>query len=300
MRRATLVILCGVIIALVAGSWAVPGSGAAHLFPGLPRAVRFHEAEGRGILVKTWINNRGPFTFAVDTGAGLTVVSENVAQQAAVTRRPGRTIVAGLSGRQTSVISGVVSGIAIGWEDNHLPATQVRVGISPSLPAGIDGILDPSDAYSPFGFSIDLPERLIAPINPETEPLNTRRPPVDGAIVPWLRDGQTKRPFVRLSDGRLALIDTGSSFGLAVTRAGTLQDRDRRQHVSDISGGTIGAIRIAPTTVRIGALVLENVPTDLLDGVEKAPVILGRDALYPFRLSFDPRARLIEIVPATK
>jgi hypothetical protein len=50
--------------------------------------------------------------------------------------------------------------------------------------------------------------------------------------------------------------------------------------------------------VSIGSLVLEKVPTDILIGAhEGAPVIIGRDALYPFRLTFDPASRLIEIAP---
>jgi len=298
MRRATLVILSGVIIALVAGSWAAPNSGAAHLPVALPRPVIFYEAEGRGIVVKTWINGRGPFTFAVDTGAGVTVVSESVAQQAAIRRNPGRTLVAGLSGSEISLKRGAADTIALGWGDNLLPG-RISVAIAPALPPSIDGILDPSDAYSPLGFSINLPQRSLSAFDPNLQPLNIQRPPTDGAVVPWVRDGQSKRPFVRLSDGRLALIDTGSAFGLAVTRRVPSLQNDRRQHVKDIGGGAIRATRVAPSTVSIGALVLESVPTDLLEGVEKrAPVILGRDALYPFRLSFDPRARLIEIVPA--
>jgi hypothetical protein len=39
---------------------------------------------------------------------------------------------------------------------------------------------------------------------------------------------------------------------------------------------------------------LRSIPTDILSGVaEDAPVILGRDALFPFKISFDPRQRLI-------
>ena len=46
-------------------------------------------------------------------------------------------------------------------------------------------------------------------------------------------------------------------------------------------------------------LVLRGVPTDLLVRAEKgAPVILGRDALRPFRLSFDPVNRLVMLDPA--
>jgi len=41
--------------------------------------------------------------------------------------------------------------------------------------------------------------------------------------------------------------------------------------------------------------VLRHVPTDILFGVDDdAPVILGRDVLYPFKITFDPQRRLIQ------
>src|SRR5215210_7586654 len=50
----------------------------------LPADVYFRESDGRGLLVKTWVNGAGPFTFAVDTGAGATVLSPRVAGAARV------------------------------------------------------------------------------------------------------------------------------------------------------------------------------------------------------------------------
>ena len=128
--------------------------------------------------------------------------------------------------------------------------------------------------------------------------------PPDGTIVPWLTDGQSRRPFVTLEGGRRALIDTGSGFGLAVTveaaRAlGILPGAGReRGDVRDLGGGRITAHRIPPATVRLGSLVLRGIPTDLLTHVRAgSPILLGRDALRPFRLTFDPVNRLIRIVP---
>jgi hypothetical protein len=41
------------------------------------------------------------------------------------------------------------------------------------------------------------------------------------------------------------------------------------------------------------------VPTDILYGItDDAPVILGRDVLYPFKMTFNPQKRLIEFVAA--
>jgi hypothetical protein len=129
--------------------------------------------------------------------------------------------------------------------------------------------------------------------------------PPGGAIVPWLSEAGSRRPFVMLNGTRRALIDTGSEFGLALSAEaasviGILNDgRGRsRDGVRDIGGGQIGARRIAPATINIGQLVLRGVPTDLLLGAHAgAPILLGRDALQPFQLTFDPLNRLIRIAP---
>ena len=106
---------------------------------------------------------------------------------------------------------------------------------------------------------------------------------------------------MRLGDNRLALIDTGSGIGLGLTYDAIVSPNNRRsqnQTVRDLGGSSIQTRRVAPSTVSIGSLVLEKVPTDILVGAHQgAPVIIGRDALYPFRLTFDPVSRLIEIAP---
>src|SRR4051812_45374768 len=48
----------------------------------LPAPVNFRETGGRGLLVKTWVNGAGPFTFAIDTGAGATLLSPRAAGDA--------------------------------------------------------------------------------------------------------------------------------------------------------------------------------------------------------------------------
>jgi predicted aspartyl protease len=122
--------------------------------------------------------------------------------------------------------------------------------------------------------------------------------------VPWLTDGQSRRPFVMLGEGRRALLDTGSGFGLAVDESAArslgilLTQGRRRGSTRDIAGGEIASRRVRAATVSIGPLVLRGVPTDLLVRAQKgAPVILGRDALRPFRLTFDPASRLVMFEP---
>ena len=68
----------------------------------VPAPVSFRDVSGRGLIVSTWINSAGPFDFAIDTGAGATLLSQRVADEAHVTLKSGRASIAGLSGNATS------------------------------------------------------------------------------------------------------------------------------------------------------------------------------------------------------
>lgn len=264
----------------------------------LPHSVTFREVRGRGLLVTTWINSAGPFTFAVDTGAGITIISPRVAAEAAVPvqQGPGPSI-AGLSGATVAARAGTVQTIALGDSQNRVPA-RTEVIVSTGLPRDLDGLLDPNDAFGQLGYSIDIPHQELSFFDPRESALSARSQPADGAVVSWQQQGNNHRPFVTLSTGEQALIDTGSSLGLAVRDSGPSSMASRSAAVHDV-GGSVSAHRVAPRTVSIGALVLQNVPTDLISGATSdAPVLLGLNALHPFRLRFDPLHRLIEIAPS--
>jgi hypothetical protein len=94
-------------------------------------------------------------------------------------------------------------------------------------------------------------------------------------------------------------VDTGSTLGLAVTDGRSSHTSDDARISHDLGGGQVQSRRVAPQTVNIGALVLNGVPTDVLIGAAPGtPIILGRRALFPFRITFDPVARLIAFEPA--
>lgn len=323
MKATGLIALC----ALAAMVWAAPNAGAAPVaskrgartlrpIAALPQPARFRFQKESGLLLRVWLNGTGPYTFAIDTGAGLNVITERVAAESRLSFRTVRpTIMGGLTAaRISSNREAVINELALGDRANTLTSQQTAL-IVPSLAPGIDGILDPTEAYSPFGYSIDISNQRIEAIDGiatrATGPngSRSRRDVVDGAegaVVPWLTVGQSNRPFVRLGDGRLALVDTGSGFGLAVSERnaviiGRNPERRNSEGIRDIGGGTILSRRVSPSTISIGDLVLRGIPTDILSQVEDdAPVILGRDALYPFKITFDPHRRLIEFVTSTE
>ena len=329
------------LIALVSIMWAVPLNGAAHLSEResvetgrsigaqstnrdaasparergttraastLPRAVRLRENRGRGLMIQTWVNGTGVYSFAVDTGAGATIISERVARAAGVEFGRGRaTVMTGMSGTGTaSGREARVRSLAIGDERNLLPS-QGAVVVTSGLPPDLDGVLDPTEGFWPMGYSIDMRRGELSAFDPRTTPLRTSDAPRGGAVVQWIFERGSRRPFVMLDGGRRALIDTGSEFGLAISESASSsgmisatagRTSRERDSVRDIAGGRINARRVAPTTVQIGSLVLRSVPTDLLSGVvDGSPILLGREALRPFYLSFDPLHRLILITP---
>jgi len=290
------------LLASVLGSQRVPARASQ-----LPAGVSFRESDGRGLLVRAWVNGSGPYDFAVDTGAGATILSPRVAGEARV------EVEAGGRGIELGGLSGQTVGggqrafprsLALGFRENLLPGRGLVI-VARGLPSDIDGVLDPVESYAPYGFVIDLPGGELRAFDPRATPVHQADAPPGGAVVRWLTDGTSRRPYVMLSEGRRALLDTGSGFGLAVDESaaralGVIASGGReRGSTRDLAGGRVASRRVSAATVSIGPLVLRRVPTDLLLRAEKgAPVLLGRDALRPFRLTFDPLNRLVMLDPA--
>src|SRR4029450_598581 len=124
--------------------------------------VHLKQSSGRGLLTDVWIRGSGPFTFVVDTGAGVTLVSRSLVNKAQLqTQRSSRPLAGGLSaGSIISNQSASIPQMSIGRRDNQL-RTSFTAAVVENLPAGIDGILDPTSAFQPYGYSIDLPNREL-------------------------------------------------------------------------------------------------------------------------------------------
>lgn len=302
MSKAKLAIALSTLsVAIVA--WAVPLRGIAHQRVQRLRGadvvapIRLKDERERGLLAQGWINGAGPFVFVIDTGAGVSLISRNVVERARLQQtKSRRTLVGGFS---TSPIASDqetrISGIALGQSNNNVPGSFTAAVVA-NLPGSIDGVLDPTDVFRPYGYSVDIPNRELRVFDTAAQRLRVTDVPKDGAVVRWVREAGSERPFVRLADGRLALIDTGSSLGFALNEPGRATGPNRITH--DLGGGTIQSRRVEPQTVNIGALVLNRVPTDVLTGVAPGtPIILGRGALFPFKITFDPASRLIAFEP---
>ena len=129
--------------------------------------------------------------------------------------------------------------------------------VANGLPRDLDGILDPTEAFSPLGYVIDIPRHELSAFDPQATPVRMNSQPEEGTVVPWLRERHGRRPFVQLDNGDRALLDTGSGLGLAIRESGQ-SDRESGASVRDIGGGNISARRIAARTISIGSLTLKE------------------------------------------
>jgi hypothetical protein len=296
------IVLSALSVSIVA--WAIPGKGIAHQRVQRLRTadviapIRLKDERERGLLAQGWVNGAGPFVFVIDTGAGVSLINRNVVEQARLqVTRSRRTLVGGLS---TAPIASDqetrISALALGERNNSVSGSFTAAVVA-NLPGSIDGVLDPTEVFRPYGYSVDIPNRELRVFDTAAQRLRMTDVPKDGAVVRWVREAGSERPFVRLGDGRLALIDTGSTLGFAVNESGRVVGSN--QNIThDLGGGRIQSRRVAPQTVNIGALVLNKVPTDVLTGVAPGtPIILGRGALFPFKITFDPASRLIAFEP---
>jgi hypothetical protein len=289
-------------LSLVIVAWAVPSRGIAHQRVQRLRnadvvaPIRLKDERERGLLAQGWVNGAGPFVFVIDTGAGVSLINRNVVEQARLqVMKSRRTLVGGFS---TALIASDqetrISGLALGQRNNNVPGS-FSAAVVANLPGSIDGVLDPTEVFRPYGYSVDIPNRELRVLDTTARRLRVTDVPKDGAVVRWVREAGSERPFVRLGDGRLALIDTGSTLGFALNEPGRVAGSNISH---DLGGGSIQSRRVAPQTVNIGALVLNKVPTDVLTGVAPGtPIILGRGALFPFKITFDPSSRLIAFEP---
>ena len=259
-----------------------------------PAPVIWQE-DRRGLCVTAWVNDAGPFTFVLDTGAGLTLVSPRTAARAGV-RETGRVLRIQGTGDDAGHVQQLVTAqtLALGQRDNRLPRVG-RMAVVETLPPDVDGILDPTEVFADIGYELDFPNRMLAPL--------TLQPGQGGTVVRWLPEATGRRPFVQLNGREPALIDTGSGLGLAIPASKAVAFGIRPEvpvaarRLRDITGSTFHVTRVSPVSVWLEQLHLERIPTDLLHGTAPAtPLLLGRDALRPFRIAFDMRRRSLTFV----
>src|SRR3954453_16279707 len=155
------------------------------------------------MLAQGWINGAGPLVFVIDTCAGVSLINRNVVEQGRLqVTRSRRTLVGGLS---TSPIASDqetrISGLALGQRGNNVPGGFTAAVVA-NLPGSIDGVLDPTEVFRPYGYSVYIPNQELRVFDTAAQRLRVDEVPRDGAVARWVREAGSERPFVRLGDGR--------------------------------------------------------------------------------------------------
>jgi predicted aspartyl protease len=112
------------------------------------------------ILLETKVNDSGPYRFVLDTGAGLTMISPELAKKLDVQRDEKKKAVG--AGGSVEVHFGTVKTLAIG--ETQLAGLKVGImdltGISKAIETDIDGIVG-YNFLSKFRISIDYPKQTV-------------------------------------------------------------------------------------------------------------------------------------------
>jgi predicted aspartyl protease len=113
------------------------------------------------ILLETTVNGKGPFRFVLDTGAGLTMISPELAKKLAIKHEETQKAVG--AGGSVEVHFGTLKSLGIG--ETRLDGLKVGImeltGISKAIETDIDGIVG-YNFLTKFRVSIDYPKQTVA------------------------------------------------------------------------------------------------------------------------------------------
>ena len=251
------------------------------------------------MTVPVTVNGSGPFRFVVDSGADRSVVGARLSRRLALPA--GETVMMhGIAGSNL-VRTAAVDRIAVGNSVvDHISAPVLAEGN-----LGADGLL---------GIDALAGQRLMLDFEAETITLeDARRPmvgqPGDIVVVARRRRGQLILTQARAGGVPVeAVIDTGAevTVGNSALRAklfaGRRLPKVRPVQLISVTGATVTADLVILPQVRLGGLMLEQVPVAfadvppfrLFDLAERPALLLGTDLMASFRrVSLDFRARKV-------
>lgn len=256
-------------------------------------AVIPHRVSGSGhILVETMVNGQGPFEFALDTGASISVVYERTARKTGIDATPGKQVhVLGMTGSGFYPLAHA-SSISVGRESWN----DARIAVLPrnaDANTRVDGILG-IDFLSQYAVHYSQAERVVR-LYPTD--LVAERSYVGWHSIPLFD--------MRVGDGDVSLIafdvyieaqrvptvfDLGSSVNLMNKRAARLLDVPirRTRNIPQIHGVTgevtvttkliVWRLRIADMYWRHRIFFISDFPVfDVLDVGSRPVAIAGTD-----------------------
>lgn len=251
------------------------------------------------MTVPATVNGAGPFRFIVDSGADRSVVGAQLARRLALPA--GDTVTMHSMAGSTTVRTAEVGRLAVGGSVVH----HISAPVLAEAHLGADGLL---------GIDALAGQRLMLDFERDTVTLEDARrrvagQPGDIVVVARRRRGQLILTQARAGGTVVeAVIDTGAEITMANSALRTKLFGARRlpkaqlvQLVS-VTGATITAELVVLPQIRLGGIVLEQVPVAfadvppfrMFDLAERPAILLGTDLMAIFRrVSLDFRARKV-------
>ena len=263
------------------------------------------------IIVPTSVNDRGPYEFILDTGAGTSLLSPRVAEALGIVATSSREG-SGAAGRVTVALASAES-LAIGGARRApmplaITAEVDRIGTAIGHP--IDGDIG-YDFLKAFRVTIDYQKRLVRLVQGAYESAgrgNLLRAEVAFRLAAPVKPLVLVPAFVNGRGPHTFVVDTGASATvLSPALAGSLSIRTAAPGTMIGAGGTLQASVGRATSLAVGGASLDDlnvVVADFLDGLGKVvgatlDGIVGYNFLRHFRVTLDYPNSVLWLVKAT-
>ncbi|MGI8919750.1 MAG: aspartyl protease family protein [Pyrinomonadaceae bacterium] len=286
-------------------------------------AMSFETIDGRPILKVRINGQREPLRFVLDTGSGMSVISQQTAKRLGLQpiARGGMARAVGGAGK-FEIVYGFLSSLEVGEVRVENVPVYIRHFYDDKVP--VDGYLGLS-VITRFFASVDYGDRTFKLVKPrQTDSLemfhknDTASRPVGGNFV--------EIPVRTTSSGFLSgevrlegidkpqnfIIDTGASVSVVSEKLAELEEMANfmtpaRLRVFGAAGVTENVKTMLLPRVMLGSLIREQISVAILDlesinettGFTQAG-ILGSNFLSHFRVSFDFRRGVIRLEPLSK
>ena len=288
--------LC-LLLALLGGC----GTGPSHVAPVETRlqaaSIRIPSQQMTvdGFVVQGTINGRGPFSFLMDTGAGICVVTPELSRQFpdSLEKATNSYLVSG-SDRIAYDQNLAIQELLIG-EAAFTDLSAVVFGldeISAALGIQLDGILG-FPLFKDVLLTLDYEHR-------EMVISNGRLPEPNGQDILAYREN-AKRPAINVEIGTESVdmvIDTGFRGYVRLPEDAIEFEEDDVWfgRSTTIAGLTLKRFAAMEQPITMGGYRLHLPPTALV-GLEESTPLIGSHILKRFRLTFDQRTRRVRLTP---
>lgn len=244
-------------------------------------------------LLEATINDKGPFTLLIDTGANQTVLSPKAADRLADDARPAAAYATGSQGRTQRISSFVrVRSLRAGpLELRDFDAVTIELTrVQAALGTRLDGILG-YPAFSRLLLTLDYPARQVR-VSPG------ELPDEDGKlIIPLTSWDRPNVEAVMAGRRRIFLLDSGKSGGVSVTRFDDFPFESPPADVSTgvaVGGGFVRRMGRLNGDIDIGAIRLRRPVIENSDSSN----LIGAEAMDGFAVTFDQQNQRVRFEPA--